>query len=255
MSCSILSIANQKGGVGKTTTAINLATALAASGKRVLIIDLDSQGNASTGLGVEDRTEIISSYDLLLHTEDYREASATTEVPNLYIIPACMELSNVELSLTNQPNRESRLKKSLQYFIPNFDYILIDCPPNLGLVTLNALVASTGVIVPLQTEFYALEGLSHILRTTDRIKKIYNPNLELTGVVLTMFDKRNRLSVQVEEDVREHLKSKVFETIIPRNVRIAEAPSFGSPVILYDHKSIGAKAYMLLARELLQRVV
>ena len=255
MTCSILSIANQKGGVGKTTTAINLATALAASGKRVMIIDLDSQGNASTGLGVDDRTDIISSYDLLLHTEEYKNAAAKTEIPNLSIVPACMELAGVELALTNQVDREKKLRKSLAYYAPQFDYILLDCPPNLGLVTLNALVASTGVLVPLQTEFYALEGLSHILKTTDRIKKAYNPTLELTGIVLTMYDKRNKLSLQVEQDVREHLKDKVFKTIIPRNVRIAEAPSFGAPVILYDHTSIGAKSYMLLARELLQKTL
>ena len=254
MSCSVISIANQKGGVGKTTTAINLATALAASGKRVLIVDLDSQGNASTGLGVDDRTDIISAYDLLLHTEDYTEAAAPTEIPNLSIVPACMELSGVELTLTNQSDRERKLRKSLAYYTPNHDYILLDCPPNLGLVTLNALVASTHVLVPLQTEFYALEGLSHILKTIERIRKLYNKELQLFGVVLTMYDKRNKLSLQVEDDVRLHLKEKVFKTMIPRNVRIAEAPSFGAPVIIYDHKSVGATAYMLLARELLQKI-
>ncbi|MGB1360908.1 MAG: ParA family protein [Alphaproteobacteria bacterium] len=253
MKTNIIAIANQKGGVGKTTTTINLATALAACKKKVLIVDLDSQGNASTGLGVEDRSGIVSSYDLLLHTEDFKNAAVSTEIPNLDIIPATMDLAGVEISLAGQVGRERKLKTSLSAYAGNYDYVLLDCPPNLGLVTLNALVASTGVLVPLQSEFYALEGLSQILTTTNRIKKYMNPELELAGVVLTMFDKRNNLAVQVAEDVRTHLGDKVFETVIPRNVRIAEAPSFGAPVIIHDHTSIGAIAYMMLAKEILNK--
>ncbi len=250
---SILAIANQKGGVGKTTTTINLATALAACGKKVLVVDLDSQGNASTGLGVEDRTDIISSYDLILNTEDAPNAAAQTEVPGLYIVPASMDLASVDLALTNSVNRETKLRESLKHYTNDFEYIILDCPPNLGLVTLNALTAATGVLIPLQTEFYALEGLSHILSTIRRVKKSLNQNLQLAGITLTMYDGRNNLSEQVETDVRAHLGDKVFKTVIPRNVRIAEAPSFGMPVILYDHTSVGATSYMALAKELLQR--
>lgn len=251
MKTHIIAIANQKGGVGKTTTTVNLTTALAACKKRVLVVDLDAQGNASTGLGVTDKTDIISSYDLLLQTEDFKNAAVKTQVPGLDIIPASMDIAGVEVELAGQTGRERKLKTSLNSYANNYDYIVLDCPPNLGLVTLNALIASTSVIVPLQAEFYALEGLSQILSTVNHVKSNSNPSIKLGGIVLTMFDKRNNLAVQVSEDVRKHLGDKVFDTVIPRNVRIAEAPSFGSPVILHDHNSAGAKAYIELAKEVL----
>ncbi len=248
-----ISIANQKGGVGKTTTTVNLATALAAVGKKVLIVDLDPQGNASTGFGVNRNERANGAYEVLFGECSVEESSVQTKVPNLYIIPSSIHLSGAEIELVDAKRREYRLKKAFSKSNIKFDYVLFDCPPSLNLLTLNALIASNGVIVPLQCEFYALEGLSHLTKTIDRVRMTFNEGLELRGVVLTMFDKRNNLSLQVEEDVREHFGDKVFKTVIPRNVRVSEAPSFGLPAILYDMKCTGSQAYISLAKELLKQ--
>lgn len=250
-----LAIANQKGGVGKTTTAVNLATALCAVGKKVLLIDLDPQGNASTGLGVRRSAIRGSAYDLLFEQDDLNvmELSTATKVPNLRIIPSSVHLSGAEVELVTSSRREYRLRDALR--TPNlaFDYVIFDCPPSLSLLTLNALVAVDSVIVPMQCEFYALEGLSHLVKTIDRVRKNFNKNLNIQGVVLTMYDKRNNLSGMVEDDVRTHFGDKVYKTVIPRNVRLSEAPSYGLPAIVYDMKCSGAKAYISLAKEVLQR--
>jgi chromosome partitioning protein len=248
----ILGIANQKGGVGKTTTTVNLATAMAAVGKRVLLVDLDPQGNASTGVGVPVSLRSPGSYAVLFGDVPVEEAVRNTAVPGMDIIPAASDLAGAEIELVPEEKREFFLYNSLTK-TTGYDYILIDCPPALGLLTLNALVAADAVIVPLQCEFYALEGLSHLMRTIDVISRNLNPRLSLQGVVLTMFDRRNALSRQVEDEVRKHLGGKVYENIIPRNVRISEAPSHGKPVLIYDFKSAGAQAYIQLAREILQR--
>ena len=249
----IIAVANQKGGVGKTTTTINLATALAAVNKRVLVVDLDPQGNASTGLGIMRSMRDNGSYELIFEGRALSDVIQSTKVPGLKIIAASMNLSGAEIELVSIEGREYRLRDPLRSAAFNYDYILIDCPPALGLLTLNALVAADSVIVPLQTEFYALEGLSHLVRTLERVKKSLNPKLDLDGVVLTMFDKRNSLSDMVAADVRGHFKDKVFNTVIPRNVRVSEAPSHGLPVMLYDMKCSGSMAYIHLAREILQR--
>lgn len=246
----IIAVVNQKGGVGKTTTTINLATALSAVGKKVLIIDFDPQGNATTGLGKTDKRGIIGSYELLIGKVDFHNAYQKTDVPQLYIMPASVDLSGAEIELVNLSDRERLLVCS----IPNhhtFDYIFIDCPPSLGLLTLNALVAADGVLVPLQCEFYALEGLSQILTTLARVRQTLNKRLDLFGVLLTMFDGRSNLSTQVANDVRHHLKNKVYKTQIPRNVRVAEAPSFGKPAVVYDLHCQGSQAYLQLAKEIL----
>lgn len=252
-SCQIMAIANQKGGVGKTTTAVNLATALAAVRKKVLLIDLDPQGNASTGLGIEPNDRVHTVYDVLVDELETRKAVVASEVPGLDVLPATVDLSGAEVELTTAMRREFILHDALEAVQDDYDYILIDCPPSLGLLTLNALVASKSVLIPLQCEFYALEGLSHLLKTIEMIRKKLNPELDVHGIVLTMYDRRNNLTEQVEGDVRDCLGSKVFDTVIPRNVRISEAPSHGKPALLYDHKCSGAVAYMMLAKELLKR--
>jgi chromosome partitioning protein len=249
----IVAIANQKGGVGKTTTAINLATALAATGASVLLVDLDPQGNASTGLGVGRERRTRTSYEVLIGDATLADAIIATDVPNLSLVAASVELTGAELELVSEDRREFRLCDALARSTPAHDYVLIDCPPSLGLLTLNALTAARTVLVPLQCEFYALEGLSHLVRTIDRVKRHFNPALALEGVVLTMFDKRNNLSDLVAADVRDHFGDKVYRTVIPRNVRVSEAPSHGKPVLIYDFRSAGAQAYMHLAGEMLRR--
>lgn len=251
--CHILAVANQKGGVGKTTTAINLATALAAAGKRSLVIDFDPQGNASTGLGISHPRRMTTSYDLVLGRCSVDDACLDTEVPGLSIVPANSELAGAEIELVEHPRRAECLKACFEQPGARWDYILVDCPPSLGLLTLNALTAATGVLVPLQCEFFALEGLSQLLRTIERVRQSLNPTLVLNGVVLTMFDRRNNLSEQVAGDVRAFLGEKVFRTVIPRNVRVSEAPSYGKPVLLYDVRSAAATAYAQLAGEMLRR--
>ena len=249
----IFAIANQKGGVGKTTTAINLATALVAVNQKVLLVDADPQGNASTGLGVPQAKRTIGTYELILGSAGIAEATVATDIPGLNVVPSTVDLSGAELDLVMMENRAHRLRLAVRSAVAEYDYILIDCPPSLGLLTLNAMVAADALLVPMQCEFYALEGLSHLLRTVDRVRESFNPGLEIQGVVLTMFDKRNNLSGQVADDVRGHLGDKVYTTVIPRNVRISEAPSFGKPALLYDHTCSGSQAYIDLAREVLRR--
>jgi len=253
LSGRILAIANQKGGVGKTTTAINLGTALAAAGKRVLVIDLDPQGNASTGFGIDRESRRITAYEVIIGQSRLADAIMPTKVPSLDIVPATVDLSAAEVELINDPRRNYRLRDAFQSFIKPYDHILIDCPPSLGVLTVNALAASHAVMVPLQCEFFALEGLSLLLRTIERVRRSLNPILQIHGVVLTMYDRRNNLSQQVAMDVRSFLGDRVYETVIPRNVRISEAPSHGQPVLYYDVKSVGAKAYAHLAGEMLRR--
>ena len=248
----ILGIANQKGGVGKTTTTINLATAMAAVGKKVLLIDLDPQGNASTGVGVEMANRNPGSYAVLFGDVTPSEAIRKTEIPGMDIIPASSDLAGAEIELVGEDKREFFLRGALDR-VEGYDYMLIDCPPALGLLTLNALVAADAVLVPLQCEFYALEGLSHLMRTIGIMTRNLNPKLSLQGVVLTMFDRRNSLSKHVEAEVRAHFGSRVYNTKIPRNVRISEAPSHGKPVLIYDFRSVGAQAYIQLAKEILKR--
>ena len=253
---NIISVANQKGGVGKTTTAINLGTALAAVGMRVLLIDLDPQGNASTGLGIDLADREITTYDVLVDRVPLDRAILATDVPNLYIAPSTVDLSSADVDLVDDQRRVLRLRMAIaeaQSPEENYDYIFVDCPPSLNLLTLNALAASHSVIVPLQTEFFALEGLSQLMLTIREVRQSLNPTLKIEGIVLTMFDGRNNLSLQVAQDVRDNLGDLVYETIIPRNVRLSEAPSFGVPAIIYDHKSAGSIAYQKLAAELLRR--
>jgi chromosome partitioning protein len=254
----ILALANQKGGVGKTTTAINLGTALAAIGEHVLIVDLDPQGNASTGLGIDRRDRRHSTYDVLTGEASLRETILQTAVPRLHIAPSTLDLAGLELEISSARDRAFRLRTALAGLddpraTVDYNYVLVDCPPSLNLLTINAMAAAHAILVPLQCEFFALEGLSQLLKTVEQVKQSLNPDLTIHGIVLTMFDARNNLSSQVVADVREFMGNKVYDTVIPRNVRISEAPSYGKPVLVYDLKCAGSEAYLRLATEIIQR--
>jgi chromosome partitioning protein len=254
----VLTVSNQKGGVGKTTTAINLGTALAAVGEKVLILDIDPQGNASTGLGVLRGQRKTTAYDIIVGGAAILDAAVPTALPGLDLVPSDADLSGVELELASAQRRSFRLRDAIAAVRdapggPAYSYILIDCPPSLNLLTVNAMAAADAVLVPLQCEFFALEGLTQLMRTVDLVRGSLNPRLEIQGVVLTMYDRRNSLSEQVAQDVRTHFGDKVYETVIPRNVRVSEAPSFGKPVLVYDLKCAGSQAYLKLAREVVGR--
>ena len=249
----IFAITNQKGGVGKTTTAVNLATAFSALGHRVLLVDIDPQGNAGTGLGLKRANVKYSVYDVLFDRATASEAAIRTKLPRLNIIPSSVHLAGADVELSSVIGREARLKEALEECSEDYDYIFVDCPPSLNFLTINALVAAQAIIVPLQCEFYALEGLSQLTKTVKLVQKHYNPTLDIHGIVLTMYDRRNRITKLVDKDVRGYFKDKVYATTIPRNVRLSEAPSYGLPGIVYDMKSAGAQAYIKLAREILSK--
>jgi chromosome partitioning protein len=255
----VLALANQKGGVGKTTTAINLGTALAAIGENVLVVDLDPQGNASTGLGIDRKNRARSTYDVLIGEVKLRDAIQPTAVPRLHICPSTVDLSGFELEVAQERDRAFRLRNALATLNDGlaadvaYSYVLIDCPPSLNLVTVNAMAAANSILVPLQCEFFALEGLSQLIKTVEQVRTTLNPGLTIHGIVLTMYDARNNLSGQVVADVRGFMGEKVYQTIIPRNVRVSEAPSYGKPVLLYDLKCVGSQAYLRLASEIIQR--
>jgi chromosome partitioning protein len=252
----IFALANQKGGVGKTTTTLNLGCAIAGAGESVLIIDLDPQGNASTGLGINKDDREFSSYDILTGEKDINQIKMETIVDNLHIVPSTLDLLGLEAVLANDNEKSYKLKRAIEKLnkeAEKYSYILIDCPPSLNLITINALAAANGIIVPLQCEFYALEGLGQLLETVDHVRNTLNKDLLIHGVLLTMFDERNNLSGQVAKDVRDFMGDKVYKTVIPRNVRVSEAPSYGKPVMLYDHKCVGSQAYLNLAAEVLKK--
>lgn len=251
--CQIIAIANQKGGVGKTTTAINLAASFAAVEKKTLLIDLDSQGNASTGFGFTQEARTPSTYDVLVNDTPLAQAVKACAVPNLFLAPATVDLSATDIELADVKDREFILKDQINDYAEYYDYIIIDTPPSLGLLTINALAAANSVIIPLQCEFFALEGLAHLLHTIELVQQGMNPDLDIMGIILTMYDRRNALTRDVEQDVRANLGDKVFETMIPRNVRVSEAPSHGKPAIIYDFRCPGSQAYLHLAREILAR--
>jgi chromosome partitioning protein len=249
----VVAIANQKGGVGKTTTAVNLAACLAEAGARVLLIDMDPQGNASTGLGIEATRRTVTIYDVIASSRGISEAMIQTGVPGLWVVPSTMDLAGAEVELVGETSRESRLARVLDVVRAAFDFILLDCPPSVGMLTINALAAADELIVPIQCEYYALEGLGHVMRNLRLIQQNVNPNLRLSGIVLTMFDARTRLAEQVAQEIRAYFGPQVYEAVIPRSVRLAEAPGYGVPIIRYDPVSGGAKAYRLLAREVMAK--
>lgn len=248
----VIAIANQKGGVGKTTTSVNLSSCLASRGKSVLVIDIDPQGNTTSGLGIDKKTVKRSIYDVIINEEDIKNTFINTVVDNLSLCPSNIQLAGAEVELVSIFSREMRIKSSISHIRDDFDFIIMDCPPSLGLLTINALTASDTILVPIQCEYYALEGLSQLMNTVKLVQKHLNPSLDVEGVVLTMFDARTNLSIQVVDEVKKYFKNKVYRTIIPRNVRLSEAPSYGLPIILYDAKSKGAECYLELADEVIE---